>query len=220
MKEKNKNKDKNSDINIAFNKAKFIISAADLKQLPHDTGAEVAFIGRSNAGKSSALNTLCNQKNLAKTSKTPGRTQLINVFDLNTLDLETQENKNFRLIDLPGYGFAKVPDKTKKNWQVLLDKYLRQRASLKALVIVMDIRHPLQNLDWDFLYWTEDCNINTHILLTKADKFSFGKQKTVLLTVKKEIKDLKNSVTVQVFSATNRIGVDELENSISNFLLS
>lgn len=203
----NKKIDTDDDNTIKFNKASFLISAAKLTQLPKDHGCEIAFIGRSNAGKSSALNTLTNQKQLAKVSKTPGRTQLINVFELD------DENQN-RLIDLPGYGYAKVPDRIKQDWTKLLDSYLRERESLRGLVIVMDIRHPLQKMDWQFLSWTEACEIDTHILLTKADKLKFGQKKTTLLTVQKEIKKLKHNVSVQIFSAQDRTGLEDFETKL------
>lgn len=195
---------------IKFNQAVFLLSAAKTSQLPKDSGAEVAFVGRSNSGKSSALNTLTNQKQLAKVSKTPGRTQLINVFNIG---VET----NLRLIDLPGYGFAKVPEKVKKDWSILLDQYLRERQCLKGLIIVMDIRHPLQNMDWQFLRWTEASNIKTHILLTKSDKLKFGQRKTTLLQVQKEIKVLSHEVTVQIFSSLNREGIEELNQKLQNW---
>ncbi len=195
---------------INFNQAKFLLSAAKLIHLPKDTGAEVAFIGRSNAGKSSALNALTNQKRLARTSKTPGRTQLLNVFTLNVDDR--------RLIDLPGYGYAKVPEEIKKDWSQVLDQYLRQRKSLKGLVLVMDSRHPLQDSDWEFLHWTEACNIDTHIILTKADKLRYGQQKNTLLGAIKETKKLSNNVTVQLFSADSKQGVEELQQKLLQWL--
>ena len=195
---------------INFNLAKFLLSAAKLIHLPKDDGAEVAFIGRSNAGKSSALNALANQKRLARTSKTPGRTQLLNVFTLNI--------ENRRLIDLPGYGYAKVPEAVKKDWSQVLDQYLRQRKSLKGLVLVMDSRHPLQDSDWEFLRWTESCNIDTHIILTKADKLRYGQQQKTLLGVAKEIKKLTNTVTVQLFSAESKQGVEELQQKLLQWL--
>ncbi len=194
-----------NEFELKFNQATFLLSAAKLSQLPKDKGTEVAFIGRSNAGKSSALNALTNHKGLARTSKTPGRTQLINVFSLNA------EN---RLIDLPGYGYAKVPEQVKKDWATMLDQYLRQRTCLKGIVVVMDSRHSLQESDWQFIHWTEACNIPTHIILTKADKLKFGQQKMTILNVKKEIKTLKNSITVQLFSAHNKLGVDELQEKL------
>ena len=189
-------------LEIKFSKTKFVLSAAKLHHLPRDEGAEVAFIGRSNAGKSSALNAITNQRSLAKTSKTPGRTQLLNVFEI---------DKNNRLIDLPGYGYAKVPAEVKKAWSILLDEYLRNRDCLRGLVVVMDARHPLQDLDWQFLYWTESCGIETHIILTKADKLTFGQKKSALLTTQQEVAVLTNKVTVQLFSAHNKLGVDALQ---------
>ena len=132
---------------IHLSKATFTISAPDIRRLPADSGIEVAFAGRSNAGKSSALNTLTNQRSLARTSKTPGRTQLINIFEI-------AENK--RLVDLPGYGFAKVPMEMKKKWQKALGEYLEKRECLKGLVILMDIRHPLKDLDMDLIQWAAE----------------------------------------------------------------
>lgn len=195
----------NQEFKIKFNCARFLLSAAKLHQLPIDQGAEVAFIGRSNAGKSSAINLLTNQNGLAKVSKTPGRTQLINIFEL---------DETYRIIDLPGYGYAKVPDSVKKDWTILLDQYLRQRKCLKGLVIVMDIRRPLQDMDWQFLYWMQDCNIPAHILLTKADKLKFGQRKLALIQTIKEVDILTNTVSVQLFSALARTGVLELEQKL------
>ncbi|MBP9722417.1 MAG: YihA family ribosome biogenesis GTP-binding protein [Gammaproteobacteria bacterium] len=199
-----------SEPEIKFNQASFLLSAAKVSQLPKDDGAEIAFIGRSNAGKSSALNALTEQKKLAKISKTPGRTQLINVFELN--------NQN-RLIDLPGYGYAKVPDQVKKDWSIMLDKYLRQRECLRGLVLVMDARHPLQELDWQFLRWTESCDIDTHIILTKSDKLKFGQRKLVLLDTAKQIKKLKNKVSVQLFSGPIKLGIEELQQKLLDWYL-
>lgn len=209
------NKDPNpsqnpDEIKVKFNQAHFLLSVGRLEQLPDDSGIEVAFIGRSNAGKSSALNILTNQNGLAKVSKTPGRTQLINVFRI---------NDQIRLIDLPGYGYAKVPEKVKKDWMVLLDRYLRDRMCLQGLVIVMDIRHPLQDNDWEFLNWTEDCNIKTHILLTKADKLSFGQRKTTLLNTLRKVKSFRNEVTAQIFSAHNREGLEEFQAKLTEWYL-
>ena len=145
---------------IHLSKATFTLSAPDIRRLPADSGIEVAFAGRSNAGKSSALNTLTNQRSLARTSKTPGRTQLINIFEI-------AENK--RLVDLPGYGFAKVPMEMKKKWQKALGEYLEKRECLKGLVILMDIRHPLKDLDMDLIQWAADGDLPVLALLTKSD---------------------------------------------------
>ena len=181
----------------------FLKSAALVKQLPEDTGIEVAFAGRSNAGKSSALNCLTNQRQLAKTSKTPGRTQLINVF---TLSEETQ-----RLIDLPGYGFAKVSQKIKQEWQKNLAHYLEVRKSLKGLVILMDIRHPLKELDITMIEWATRTGLATHLLLTKCDKLSKSQANAALLKVRNHYKKIPdNLLTSQIFSATKKTGLDDL----------
>ena len=184
-----------------YHKAKFIFSAANLKQLTADEGIEVAFVGRSNAGKSSALNALTNQKKLARISKTPGRTQLINLFELT-------EGK--RLVDLPGFGFAKVPEEVKRRWQYMLDRYLRNRTCLQGLILLMDIRHPLQTFERQMVEWANHVNIPVHILLTKADKLSKNAAHNVLLQVKRELKILPGILSVQLFSAQEQMGRDEL----------
>ena len=194
-----------STINYAV--ASFVTSAPDINAMPEDTGIEVAFAGRSNAGKSSALNALTNQK-LARTSKTPGRTQLINVFDI---------RENRRLIDLPGYGFAKVPLAMKKKWQQSLGEYLQNRNSLKGLVVLMDIRHPLKDLDQDLVFWAVDNQIPVLILLTKADKLKSGKRSQELHKVKKAAKDFNGDVTVLAFSSLQRLGVTELAQKLDTW---
>lgn len=191
---------------INFNKAHFTISAPDIRKLPEDTGIEVAFAGRSNAGKSSALNTLTRQKSLARTSKTPGRTQLLNVFEL-------EEGK--RLVDLPGYGFAKVPQEMKKKWQKALGEYLEVRESLKGIVILMDIRHPLKDLDRDLIEWAVDSELPVLVLLTKSDKLSQGKASAQVLHVKKELAALEGNIKVQAFSSLKKTGLSSAEAHIS-----
>ena len=195
---------------IHFQKAHFLISAPDIrhldKHLPPESGIEIAFAGRSNAGKSSALNRLTRQKNLARTSKTPGRTQLINVF-------EVEEGK--RLIDLPGYGFAKVPLEMKKKWQHSLGEYLQQRESLKGLVVLMDIRHPYKELDQQLIYWAIDADIPVLALLTKADKLKQGARKATLLKMREEAKRFEGDVQVELFSSLKGLGVDILEKKIA-----
>ena len=197
-----------SSANILLSKAKFTISAPDIRRLPADSGIEVAFAGRSNAGKSSALNTLTKQKSLARTSKTPGRTQLINVFEI-------AENK--RLVDLPGYGFAKVPLEMKKKWQKALGEYLQKRESLKGLVVLMDIRHPLKDLDMDLIQWAADSELPVLALLTKADKLSQGKRSAEVLKVKKVLAELNADIKVQAFSSLKRTGADQAEALICNW---
>lgn len=183
---------------VALEAAEFLKSASNLEQCPPDLGAEVAFCGRSNAGKSSALNALTGQKKLARTSKTPGRTQLINFFRL---------NNDLRLVDLPGYGYAKVPPKMKEAWQKNIDEYLRARQSLKGLVLVMDIRHPMKAFDEMMLDWSLEAELSTHILLTKADKLKRGPQQSTLLKLRKSLND---NTTAQVFSASSEIGKPDL----------
>jgi len=193
---------------IHLSKATFTISAPDIRRLPEDSGIEVAFAGRSNAGKSSALNTLTNQKSLARTSKTPGRTQLINVFEI-------AENK--RLVDLPGYGFAKVPLEMKKKWQKALGEYLEKRESLKGLVVLMDIRHPLKDLDLDLIEWAAESDLPVLCLLTKADKLSQGKRSAEVLKIKKTLAQLNADIKVQAFSSLKRTGAEQANNVICNW---
>ena len=191
-----------------YTKAKFFTSAPDIRHLKNDTGIEVAFAGRSNAGKSSALNTLTRQKSLARTSKTPGRTQLINVFEL---------EEDLRLVDLPGYGFAKVPIAMKKKWQASLGEYLQKRKSLKGLVVLMDIRHPFKDIDQDLIQWAVDSNIPVLALLTKADKFKSGKRKAQLLMAREAALAFMGDVTVQTFSSLNKHGLPELEHVLNGW---
>jgi GTP-binding protein len=198
-----------STFDINLKQATFATSAPDISKLSADTGIEVAFAGRSNAGKSSALNTLTNQKSLARTSKTPGRTQLINVFDL---------ANNRRLVDLPGYGFAKVPLAMKQKWQKALGEYLQQRESLKGLVILMDIRHPLKDLDRDLIYWAAESELPILVLLTKADKLSQGKCSAEVLSVRKKLAELNADITVQAFSSLKRTGVEQATKIICHWL--
>lgn len=193
---------------IHLSKATFTISAPDIRKLPEDTGIEVAFAGRSNAGKSSALNTLTNQRSLARTSKTPGRTQLINVFEIG-------ENK--RLIDLPGYGFAKVPLEMKKKWQKALGEYLEKRESLKGLVVLMDIRHPLKDLDMDLIQWAADSDLPVLALLTKCDKLSQGKRSAEVLKIKKALAPLNADIKIQAFSSLKRTGAEQANTIICDW---
>jgi GTP-binding protein len=194
---------------IHLSKATFTLSAPDIRRLPVDTGIEVAFAGRSNAGKSSALNTLTNQNGLARISKTPGRTQLINIF-------EVAEDK--RLVDLPGYGFAKVPLEMKKKWQKALGEYLEKRDSLKGLVVLMDIRHPLKDLDMDLIQWAADSELPVLALLTKCDKLSQGKRSAEVLRVKNILAELNADIRVQAFSSLKRTGSEQADAIICDWL--
>ncbi|CAG9298460.1 ribosome biogenesis GTP-binding protein YihA/YsxC [Celerinatantimonas diazotrophica] len=194
---------------LNFSQAHFITSAPTIRAMPADEGIEIAFAGRSNAGKSSALNTLTRQKNLARTSKTPGRTQLINVF-------EVAPHK--RLIDLPGYGFAKVPEQMKIQWQEALSEYLQHRESLRGLVVLMDIRHPLRDLDQYLIQWAVDCNIPVLALLTKADKLKQGARKSTLLKCREAALAFCGDVQIEVFSALKKTGLPVLEQTLNHWL--
>lgn len=197
---------------LNYQSARFLISAPTLASCPTDSGAEVAFAGRSNAGKSSAINTLTRQKALARTSKTPGRTQLINFFSLG-------DDTSRRLVDLPGYGFAKVPEKVKLEWQRHLSDYLQRRASLRGLVVVMDVRHPLSEFDQTLLGWADDKDMPVHILLTKADKLKQGAAKAALQQVKNRLHEWEDLVTLQLFSSLKGQGVEEAHQRLDGWLL-
>lgn len=196
---------------ILFTKAQFLLSAPSIKQCPEDTGKEVAFAGRSNAGKSSALNTLTNNKKLARTSKTPGRTQLLNFFSL---------TEDCRLVDLPGYGFAKVPKAMKQAWDRNLAGYLQERKSLQGLVMLMDIRHPLQQYDWQMIRWASKSGMPIHLLLTKADKLKKGPAKSILLQVKRDLSDegFIDNISMQTFSSLKKEGINELNEQLQDWL--
>lgn len=193
-----------------FSSASFQISCASPEQFPPPEGPEVAFAGRSNAGKSSTLNKLCRRKGLAHVSKTPGRTQLINFFEL---------NNGARLVDLPGYGYAKVPEAERRKWGYLIEAYLNHRVSLQGLVIVMDIRHPLTDYDWIMLDWCESAQIPAHILLNKSDKLKRGAIAKTRLEVIKQVSELTNDLTVQSFSASKGEGLEQLQDQLDLWLL-
>jgi len=177
------------------------MSAAKLSQLPEDTGYEAAFAGRSNAGKSSAINALTGTQQLARTSKTPGRTQLINYFYL---------DESRRLVDLPGYGYAKVAKDVKQQWDALLDDYLRSRRSLRGLILLVDCRHPMKEFDVQMILWCAKAQLPLHILLTKSDKLNKGAAANTLLSVKAQVAALMPEATVQLFSALKKSGIDNL----------
>jgi len=189
-----------SSKNTLYRQVSFLISAAKLNQTPADSGYEVAFAGRSNAGKSSAINVLCDQKSLARTSKTPGRTQLLNFFAL---------DDQRRLVDLPGYGYAKVSVNIKKDWQGSLAQYLEQRQCLRGLILMMDVRHPLKPYDRQMLDWARHIQLPVHVLLTKADKLKRGPATNSLLKVKKELAEMDANFSVQLFSSLKRQGIAE-----------
>ncbi len=183
-----------------YQKATYLKSAPNLSHCPPDEGYEVAFAGRSNAGKSSALNVITSQKSLARVSKTPGRTQMINLF---TLDEQR------RLVDLPGYGFAKVNVQVKRLWEAGLAEYVEKRQALKGLMLMMDVRHPLQPLDIMMLDWTRELNLPLHILLTKADKLSRNQASKALLGLQSQLKQQYPNASAQLFSSLNKQGLDQ-----------
>ncbi len=192
-----------------YRAASFFTSASRLNQCPPDETREVAFAGRSNAGKSSAINKLTENRKLARTSKTPGRTQLINFFAVG--------DQQF-LVDLPGYGYAKVPPEVKLKWQRELEIYLQERQSLRGLILLMDIRHPLQEFDNMMLGWATVAEMPVHILLTKADKLKRGPAQTSMLKVRKQLEKYGDAVSVQTFSALKGDGVPELRRVLDTWL--
>lgn len=177
-----------------------MLSASKLSEAPNDQGKEVAFAGRSNAGKSSAINTLTRQNNLARISKTPGRTQLLNFFEI---DAER------KIVDLPGYGYAKVPLAVKKQWHQMMETYLHNRNALCGIILMMDIRHPLTDFDMQMIEWCEHTQVPLHILLTKADKLNYGAAKNTLFKVQRELSDIDVDVTLQLFSSLKKTGIDD-----------
>jgi len=193
---------------IAFPPTDFLISVATLAQLPSDQGREIAFAGRSNAGKSTALNAITDNKKLARTSKTPGRTQLINFFKI---------DDQHRLVDLPGYGYAKVPTEIKARWEKTLIQYLSKRESLCGLILIMDIRHPFKDTDQLMLSWAADSKLPIHILLTKADKLSRHEANKTLHSIQHSLKQYPQT-SVQLFSATHKLGLAPARQQLLNWL--
>jgi GTP-binding protein len=193
-----------------FRNARFEISIARLQDLPAPDGAEIAFAGRSNAGKSSAINTLVGHTRLAFVSKTPGRTQLINIFRM---------NNGAALVDLPGYGYAKVPEAIRKQWVRLLEEYLSKRESLIGLILIMDSRHPLTPLDQQMLNWFAPTGRPIHVLLTKSDKLTRGPAMQTLAKVRKDLSAWGDQITVQLFSSLKKTGMDEAEKIVGSWLI-
>jgi len=189
-----------------YPEARFLKSANAPSQFVEDVGAEVAFAGRSNAGKSSAINVIVNRRQFARTSKTPGRTQLVNFFHL---------REGERLVDLPGYGFAKVSGKTRGHWADLMADYFEMRKSLKAMFLIVDIRRRLTDFDRQMLSFADSIGLPTHVLLAKTDKLKRGQAAKALLEVQR---DLGNAATVQHFSAVSRQGEDEARARLEEFL--
>ena len=193
---------------LDFRKTKFVTSAPDISKLPEDLGAEIAIIGRSNSGKSSSINAICDQKNLAKTSRTPGRTRLINLFSV--------ADKRY-LVDLPGYGYAQVPENMKRQWQKSMTDYLKQRKCLCGLVVTMDIRTPLRDHDRMIIDWSIASNLPALILLTKADKFGVNKRKEMVGEVRTALSEFGGNFKIIAFSALKKIGIDETREVLRNW---
>lgn len=193
---------------LNFRKTHFITSAPDLSFLPQDQGIEIAFAGRSNAGKSSAINAICDQSNLTKTSKTPGRTRMINLFEV---------EPGYYLVDLPGYGYAQVPESVKKQWQKSMTDYLQKRMSLRAIVIAMDIRHPLKDHDRLILSWSMVSNLSALILLTKADKLSASARTNAVQQLKLMLSEFGENFTIIPFSAWKNFGVQECRDVLNSW---
>ena len=195
-----------------FARARYMLAAHNPPQLPPDGGFEVAFAGRSNAGKSSALNAICQQNALARVSKTPGRTQQLVFFDL-------PPTTDRFLVDLPGYGYAKVPKDLQAHWQAFIDGYFRTRQALKGLVVVMDIRHPLKDYDRQMLGYAVEHGLPAHALLTKADKLGRGAAGNTLQAVRMELSQAYgDTVGVQTFSGESKLGVDEARRVVAGWL--
>ena len=187
----------------------FILGAAEPHQFPADDLVEIAFAGRSNVGKSSAINAISNRRKLARTSKVPGRTQQINFFSL---------GQQARLVDLPGYGYAQVPLAVKEKWQKTIHEYLAERKNLIVLVLLMDIRHPLTDLDLQMIKWASESELPTQILLTKADKFKRGKIAATALKTEKELRKFPGNFAVEPFSSHNYLGVDKVRIQMQNWV--
>ena len=192
-----------------YRQTRFILGTPDLRHAPPDTGAEVAFAGRSNAGKSSALNAITGQRSLARISKAPGRTREINFF---------QVADDRRLVDLPGYGYAKVSRATKQDWQKNISRYLETRQSLCGVILLMDVRHPLKDQDRHVLAWCHAAELPTHVLLTKADKLKRGPANSTLLKTRKALATLHPQASIQLFSAHTRQGIESVQQVLDDWL--
>ncbi|MBA3732004.1 MAG: ribosome biogenesis GTP-binding protein YihA/YsxC [Gammaproteobacteria bacterium] len=196
-------------MNSAYKQTFFVTSVFEVRKLPPEAAAEAAFAGRSNAGKSSAINALCEQKRLAQISKTPGRTRALNFF---SVDAERT------LVDLPGYGYAQAPAALRRQWEALIEHYLSKRRNLRGLMLVMDIRHPLTDYDWQLLDWCQAHALPLHILLTKADKLSRGAAVSTLQKVERSLRARESDASVQRFSTLRRQGVEQAHEVLDAWL--
>lgn len=196
-------------MNAIYQQIRYVTSVYDAGQLPPETRAEVAFAGRSNAGKSSAINVLCQRKGLAQISKTPGRTRTINFFSI--------DSQRY-LVDLPGYGYAKLPAAMRAHWQSLVEHYLRRRRSLRGLIVMMDIRHPLTDSDWQLLSFCAKLDLPLHILLTKADKLSRGAAISSVGKAQRLLRERGVEAGLQAFSALKHEGLEEANKVLNRWL--
>jgi GTP-binding protein len=196
------------DAQVFFQHARFLTGAQHAASLPPDRGFEVAFVGRSNSGKSSSINAIAGRRALARTSKTPGRTQQINFFDL---------GEERRLVDLPGYGYAEVPDSLRRDWQPLIEGYLDQRGSLRGLILTADCRRPLDELELMILAWCRRRRMPVHVLLTKSDKLSRSAGQSALQAWRRGM-EADTEVTVQLFSATAKDGLEVAREQVLTWL--
>lgn len=201
-----------------FHSARFTVSVADLAALPPAGLPEIAFAGRSNAGKSTAINVLTQQKRLAFASKTPGRTQLLNFFELSERDEDGTTVSRAYLVDLPGYGFANAPEAQRSQWDALVGGYVAQRQSLVGIVVVMDARRPLMPSDEALLAFVDRPGCRLHLLLTKADQLNNSEKRTALDRARRRVADLGPTASAQLFSALKRQGVEELESTLAAWL--
>ena len=196
-------------MNVLYSNSVFLVSVPQIGLAPPDEGFEVAFAGRSNAGKSSAINAITARKALARTSKTPGRTQQLIFFEVDA---------QRRIVDLPGYGYAKVPAAVQRKWQMAMEAYFSRRRSLMGIFLLMDIRHPMTEFDQQMIRWCDARKLPVHIALTKADKLKRGAAKNALLGTKKRLHEASVPVSIQLFSATQKTGVDQAHEVLDRWL--
>ena len=195
-------------MNKLYRQTQYLRSVYSAEHLPAEQGIEIAFAGRSNAGKSSAINTITDHNRLAHVSRTPGRTQMINYFQI---------TDDKYLVDLPGYGFAKVPKAVREHWNLFLDQYFQTRQSLKGLILVMDIRRKLEEQDWQMVEWAVNSEIPLHILLSKADKLKRSEASHLLFKTQKLLEENGVAASLQLFSAKSRLGLEDVHSLLDEW---